>query len=37
MKTEYKKKYGKSLEREVEEGTKGDFGEFCVEVVRGEC
>ena len=36
VKAEYKKKYGKSLEREVEEGTKGGFGEFCVEVIRGE-
>ena len=33
---EYKRKYGKSLERDVDEGTKGDFGEFCVGIVRGE-
>ena len=36
VKVEYKRKYGKSLERDIEEGTKGDFGEFCVRVVEGE-
>lgn len=30
VKSEYKRKYGKSLEHDVERATKGDFGKFCL-------
>ena len=29
VKQEYKRKYGTKLEVDVDEGTKGEFGEFC--------
>ena len=30
VKLEYKKKYGSRLEKDIEEGTKGEFAQFCV-------
>ena len=36
IKVEYKKKYGTRLEHDIAEGTKGDFGDFCQELVKGE-
>lgn len=36
VKTEYKNKYGHRLERDIMEGTKGEFGEFCVELCATE-
>ncbi len=33
IKTEYKARYGKELLAAVSEGTKGDFGDFCTELV----
>ncbi|KAI9819245.1 MAG: hypothetical protein M1827_007401 [Pycnora praestabilis] len=33
VKVEYQKRYGRALEEELEEGTKGDFGEFLGELV----
>ena len=30
VKVEYKHKYNKRIEVDVEEGTKGEFGEFCL-------
>ena len=35
VKVEYKRKYGKSLEKEMREETKGDFGEFCERLLDG--
>lgn len=35
VKLEYRRKYGAALERDLEEGTKGEFGEFCKGVCRG--
>ncbi|KAI9678941.1 MAG: hypothetical protein M1829_001926 [Trizodia sp. TS-e1964] len=32
IKVEYRSRYGKELTTAVAEGTKGDFGEFCVEL-----
>ena len=36
IKLEYKKKYGSRLEQDIAEGTKGEFGDFCKEMVKGE-
>ena len=30
VKTEYEEKYGRVLEEDIEEATKGDFREFCL-------
>lgn len=30
VKTEYEEKYGRVLEEDIEEATKGDFREFCI-------
>ena len=35
IKTEYRQRYNKRLERDIEEGTKGDFGDFCVALCDG--
>jgi hypothetical protein len=35
VKVEYKRKYGISLERDLEAGTKGDFGDFCRGLLEG--
>lgn len=35
VKMAYRAKYGKKLERDIEEGTKGEFGEFCVALTEG--
>ncbi|KAI4202796.1 MAG: hypothetical protein LQ350_002294 [Teloschistes chrysophthalmus] len=35
VKLEYRRKYGSSLEHDVAEGTRGDFGEFMVGLCRG--
>ena len=35
IKVEYKRKYGTKLEHDIDEGTKGEFGEFCVELCKG--
>lgn len=34
IKEVYHKKYGVRLEQDVENGTKGDFGEFCSRLCR---
>ncbi|KAL8832746.1 MAG: hypothetical protein Q9191_000083 [Dirinaria sp. TL-2023a] len=36
IKVEYKKKYGSRLEHDLAEGTKGEFGDFCKELAKGE-
>ena len=36
IKVAYKQKYGKRLESAIEEGTKGDFGDFCVGLCKVE-
>ena len=36
IKTAYKQKYGMRLETAIEEGTKHDFGDFCVALCRVE-
>ena len=35
VKVEYKKRYGNRLEADIEEGTKGDFGDFCMSLCTG--
>ncbi|KAL8692850.1 MAG: hypothetical protein Q9218_002200 [Villophora microphyllina] len=35
VKVEYRKKYGSSLEHDVADGTKGDFGELMLGLCRG--
>ncbi|KAL8901355.1 MAG: hypothetical protein Q9207_005234 [Kuettlingeria erythrocarpa] len=35
VKAEYRRKYGNRLEHDVAEGTKGDFGEFCLGLCAG--
>jgi hypothetical protein len=30
VKSEYEEKYGRVVEEDVEEATKGDFREFCI-------
>ncbi|KAL8667185.1 MAG: hypothetical protein Q9202_000757 [Teloschistes flavicans] len=35
VKLEYRRKYGSSLEHDVAEGTRGDFGEFMVGLCKG--
>ena len=30
VKTEYEEKYGRLVEEDIEEATKGDFREFCI-------
>ena len=32
----YKQKNGKRLESAIDEGTKGDFGDFCVGLCKVE-
>ncbi|KAA6408235.1 MAG: hypothetical protein FRX48_07977 [Lasallia pustulata] len=36
VKTEYKNKYGHRLEKDIMDGTKGEFSEFCVELCATE-
>ncbi|KAL8787895.1 MAG: hypothetical protein Q9213_001922 [Squamulea squamosa] len=35
VKQEYRRKYGKKLEYDIQESTKGDFGEFCLGLCGG--
>ena len=35
VKAEYKNRYGTRLERDIDEGTKGEFGEFCQALCTG--
>ncbi|KAL8971157.1 MAG: hypothetical protein Q9183_001180 [Haloplaca sp. 2 TL-2023] len=35
VKEEYRRKYGSKLEYDIQEGTRGDFGEFCVGLCAG--
>ena len=35
VKAEYEDKYGRVLEEDVEEATRGDFREFCLAVCQG--
>ena len=35
VKVEYRKRYGSRLEDDIEEGTKGEFGDFCVALCKG--
>ncbi|KAL8898286.1 MAG: hypothetical protein Q9192_002150 [Flavoplaca navasiana] len=35
VKQEYRRKYGEKLEHEIQESTKGDFGEFCLGLCGG--
>ncbi|KAL8719963.1 MAG: hypothetical protein Q9225_003111 [Loekoesia sp. 1 TL-2023] len=35
VKQEYRRKYGNRLEHDVQEGTRGDFGEFCLVLCAG--
>ncbi|KAL8714164.1 MAG: hypothetical protein Q9220_001893 [cf. Caloplaca sp. 1 TL-2023] len=35
VKMEYRRKYANRLEHDIEEGTKGDFGEFCLGLCAG--
>ncbi|KAI4119371.1 MAG: hypothetical protein LQ338_007284, partial [Usnochroma carphineum] len=35
VKQEYRRKYGNKLERDIQDGTKGDFGEFCLGLCAG--
>lgn len=34
VKSEYRKKYGNSLEIDIEQGTKGDFSDFCLAICK---
>lgn len=34
VKTEYEEKYGRVLEEDIEEATKGDFREFCIQLCQ---
>ena len=36
IKAAYKQKYGEHLESAIDEGTKGDFGAFCVALCKVE-
>lgn len=36
VKSEYRKKYGNSLEIDIEQGTKGDFSDFCLAICKGQ-
>jgi hypothetical protein len=36
IKVEYRKKYGSRLEHDIAQGTKGEFGDFCKELTKGE-
>lgn len=36
IKIAYKQKYGSRLENDIEEGTKGDFMQFCVRMCKVE-
>ena len=36
IKVSFKQKYGKRLETAIDEGTKGEFGEFCVALCKVE-
>ena len=33
---EYRRKYGSSLAHAIDEGTKGEFGDFCKEMLKEE-
>ena len=35
VKVEYKRKYNVRIERDVEDGTKGEFGCFCERLLMG--
>ncbi|KAL8935432.1 MAG: hypothetical protein Q9216_005424, partial [Gyalolechia sp. 2 TL-2023] len=35
VKQEYRRKYGSKLEHDLQESTRGDFGEFCLELCGG--
>ena len=35
VKVEYRARYNESLERAIADGTKGDFGQFCVALCDG--
>ena len=35
VKAEYKRKYNVRIERDVEDGTKGEFGCFCERLLMG--
>lgn len=35
VKAEYEDKYGRVLEEDVEEATRGDFREFCLSLCQG--
>ena len=35
VRAEYRQRYGVRLERDLADGTKGDFGEFCVALCEG--
>lgn len=34
VKSEYEEKYGRVVEEDVEEATKGDFREFCIQLCQ---
>lgn len=36
IKVAYKQKYGSRLESAMQEGTRGDFGDFCVALCKVE-
>ena len=36
VKVEYKRRYSVRLEHDIADGTKGDFGAFCEELIGGE-
>ncbi|MCJ1462098.1 hypothetical protein MMC07_000698 [Pseudocyphellaria aurata] len=36
IKVEYRNKYGSKLEHHIDEGTKGEFGAFCIEICKGQ-
>lgn len=36
IKAAYKQKYGERLESAIDQGTKGEFGDFCVALCRVE-
>lgn len=35
IKLAYKQKYGTKLERDIADGTKGEFGDFCLALTQG--
>jgi hypothetical protein len=34
VKGEYEEKYGRVVEEDIEEATKGDFREFCIQLCQ---